>query len=151
MPTANLAIFIKMSGGLLPPNTRAGDVEIYDSGKMVIYESDTDIVERFVDRNQILDILGFARSNGFFELENVSHDSESPNVPDVTISLTDSMGGVTVTMTGYQKLRGEMRQGPFDKVYKKVTDFAWQNYTSGQSPIAVPKAPAPPHAQNVPQ
>lgn len=142
MPAPNLSIFIKMSGGLLPPNTRAGDVEIYDNGRMVIYESDSDIVERIIDRNQILDILQFARQNGFFDLPNIIHDSDAPNVPDVTINLTDSMGSVSVTMKGYQKLRGEMRQGPFDKVYKRVTDLAWQSYTTGQAPAPSP-APAP--------
>jgi hypothetical protein len=147
MPAPNLSIFIKMSGGTLPPNTRAGDVEIYDNGRMVIFESDTDIVERQVDRNLILDILRFAREQGFFQLPNVVHDSDSPTVPDVTINLVDNMGNATVTMTGYQKLRGEMRQGPFDKVYKRVTDLAWQSYTTGQAPApqaAVPQQSAQP-------
>lgn len=123
-----------MSGGLLPANSRAGDVEIYDSGRMLIFESDTDIVERQIDRQKILEILQYSRETGFFQLPNIVHDSgSSPNVPDVTLSIVDAMGNNTVTMTSYQRLKGEMRKSPFDLIYKKITDLAWESYTNGNA------------------
>jgi len=135
MPAANLSIIVKMSGGMLPPNTRAGDLEIYDNGKLLIFESDTDIVERMVPREKLLNILQVARQSGFFQLDNIIHDSgNTPNVPDVTISVNDSMSTGTVTITGYQKLKGEMRKNAFDVVYKMITDMAWESYN--QVPVA---------------
>jgi hypothetical protein len=143
MPLANLSIIVKMSGGMLPANSRAGDLEIYDNGKMLIYESDTDIVERMIPRDKILNILQTARQSGFFQLDNIMHDGgNAPNVPDVTISLNDSMSTATVTATGYQKLKGEMRKNPFDITYKLITDMAWESYNQPQDQVAA-QAPAP--------
>ncbi len=153
MPVSNLAILVKMSGGLLPPNSRAGDVEIYDNGRMLIFESDTDIVERQIDRNKVMGTLQYCRETGFFQLPNIIHDSgASPNVPDVTLSVVDSMGNNTVTMTSYQRLKGEMRKSPFDLIYKRITDLAWESYTNGVSPAAeqATATPIPPTLQNSP-
>jgi len=149
MPVANLSIIVKMSGGSLPPNSRAGDVEIYDSGRLVIFETDTDIVERQLPREKVVDILQFARQSGFFQLSNILHDTGNPmSVPDVTISIVDMGGSATVTMTNYQRLRGEMRKEPFDAVYKMITDTAWDSYTNGTAPVAETLQP---NSQSTPQ
>ncbi len=160
MPAPNLSILVKMSGGSLPPNSRAGDVEVYDNGRLVIFETDNDIVERQIDRQKVVEILQFARQNGFFQLSNVIHDGgNAANVPDVTISIMDSAGSATITSTKYQRLKGEMRKEPFDVVYKKITDVAWESYTNGQAPAqagqqqapVAPQAPAPtPQAPTLP-
>lgn len=151
MPTAQLSVLVKLSGGFLPPNSRAGDIEIYDNGLMRIFESDTAIAERQIGRQKVVDILTFARNNGFFTFENVFHDQGTGTAPDVTINMTDQGGSTTVTATAYQKLRGEMRKNPFDVVYKYITNVAWESYNSApETPVAsnvpapAPTPPAPP-------
>ncbi|GIW59588.1 MAG: hypothetical protein KatS3mg087_0654 [Patescibacteria group bacterium] len=84
MPAANLLVLVKLTGGFLPPNSRAGDIEIYDSGLLRIFESDTDVAETTNRTSEgsgvFCDLLGM---RGFFQQAPIFHDEGSGTAPDV--------------------------------------------------------------------